>query len=657
MKRLQTGLIFLLVFLIILYACKGQDLVATPTPWQQTKELGAEPIEIEEDVPLTFTLSEGVEQDEVPIPTAYVQGETLDPDALEALLARLPVLEPKPSDITDFNLPDEVIPPPRPGETIEESFPPESDAGTIDVDYGALEVLRYAPEGEIPIAPFVNITFNQPMVPLATLEDLSVLDVPVQVSPALPGTWRWLGTKTLNFQYDSELVDRLPMATEYEVIIPAGTESAVGGVLAEDVTFLINTPPLQMRQYHPWDEPQPTDALMFISFDQRIDVEQLLDHITVKADGVKVSIQLADKDAIAADEAVNKLVENAQESRYIVFRTDLPLPADAEVTVAVDAGAPSAEGPLLTAEAQSYTFYTYAPLKLVDSYCGWNDDCRPLMPFVIEFNNPIDMELFDETWLAVSPEIPGMSVDVYGNTVQITGMTAGRTTYKVTVSGDITDVFGQQLMRDENVRFAVGPAEPYLVGPGERFITLDPVASDPAISLFVMNYDILDLQVYRVQPSDWPDYLRYLDEYRWTDEGVEPPGTLLADETRSVNTKNDILSEISLKLGEYMDGKFGHFIAIIKPHQGFFKNENYWETVHVWAQVTQIGLDAFSDHSELVVWTSALTDGVPLAGVEITDSNRQIQVTTNKDGNARVDLPDAGAAYPVSYTHLTLPTN
>ena len=34
---------------------------------------------------------------------------------------------------------------------------------------GPLEVLRYAPQGAIPLAPFLNVTFNQPMVPLATL--------------------------------------------------------------------------------------------------------------------------------------------------------------------------------------------------------------------------------------------------------------------------------------------------------------------------------------------------------------------------------------------------------------------------------------------------------------------------------------------------------
>ena len=199
--------------------------------------------------------------------------------------------------------------------------------------------------------------------------------------------------------------------------------------------------------------------------------------------------------------------------------------------------------------------------------------------------------------------------------------------------------------KDEQVRFQVGPADPYLIGPAERFITLDPSAKDPAISLFVMNYEKLDVQIYAVQPSDWPAYLTYLDEFRWTDKPQSPPGKLLFDETHTVDTVADALTEITLDLSKFMDGSFGHFVVIVKPHKGLFDKEDYWETVNVWAQVTQIGLDAYSDQSELVVWTTALADGAPLSGVRITDASARIEAVTDKDGMARFDLPSGGTQY------------
>ena len=148
------------------------------------------------------------------------------------------------------------------------------------------------------------------------------------------------------------------------------------------------------------------DPLFFISFDQRIDPARVLQKITVTADGQKVGIRLATQAEKVEDQTVKNLVMNAQESRYLVFRASEPLPADAEINVTVEAGTPSAEGPLVTAEAQSYSFYTYAQLKLVDHHCGWDDNCRPLMPLTIEFNNPLDPETFNEGLLEITPELP-----------------------------------------------------------------------------------------------------------------------------------------------------------------------------------------------------------------------------------------------------------
>ncbi len=642
MKRNLMGLLVIALLIVGLAACKGAESVNTPQP-EPDDEVGV-PLEADDPEPLTFTLSEGTEGGEVYLPANYTPGDPLSDEELASILDRLPTLVQGADDTTDFNLPDEVIPPPRPGETVDEPFPYDGGSAALDVEYGALEVLRYSPEGEIPIAPFVNITFNQPMVPLGTLSQLSDVDVPAQVSPPIPGTWRWLGTKTLNFQADSELVDRLPMATEYEVYIPAGTESAVGGVLAEAVTFTFNTPAPRLQNYYPYGDPQPLEPIFFISFDQRVDPEAVLEHLTVTADGKQVDVKLATEDEIAEDETVNGMVENAQEGRWLAFRAYEPLSADADINVIVEAGTPSAEGPLLTTSGQSYNFYTYAPLKLTDSRCGW-DDCRPLMPFTLEFNNQINMDAFDESMITVSPEIAGMTINVSWNTISISGMTEGQTTYKVGVSGEIKDIFGQTLGRDEQVRFKVGSAEPFLVGPQDRFITLDPSAQKPSISYYVMNYSKLDVQVYAVQPTDWAQYLQYLDEYQWTDEPIELPGEKLVDETRNVDTKNNVLTEITLDLREYVKGDFGHYIVVVKPHQSLFAKDNYWETNHVWAQITQIGVDAFVDHSEMMVWTTKLADGSPLANVDVYSNSGAKLGTAGEDGVAKFAIPAGGASY------------
>ena len=232
--------------------------------------------------PVSIRLSPGQAQPKASVPLQVATGEPLTQEEIEQILARLPALTPEPGDQSDFRLPGDPIPPPRPGETIHEPFPPAPEPVQPEpVETGPLQVLRFSPEGEIPVAPFLSVTFNQPMVPLTTLEQLAATQVPVQVDPPLPGTWRWLGTRTLTFQYDSELIDRLPKATVYHVTVPAGTRSTTGGELAQAVEWSFSTPAPKVVSTFPLNEPQPLDPLFFVQFDQRVDPAAVLATVRV----------------------------------------------------------------------------------------------------------------------------------------------------------------------------------------------------------------------------------------------------------------------------------------------------------------------------------------------------------------------------------------
>ena len=594
---------------------------------------------------VSIQLSEGQAQPQTAVPVPQATGEPLTEDEIQQILSRLPALAMQPPDQVDFRLAQEPIPPPRPGETISEQFPPPPDVQPVEVEAGPLEVLRFAPEGEIPIAPFVNITFNQPMVPLATLADLAAEQVPVRMEPALPGTWRWLGTKTLTFQYDSELIDRLPKATLYRVTVPAGTQSAIGGRLAQAVEWTFSTPPPKMISTYPYDVPQPLEPLFFIAFDQRVNPDAVLETIQVSAGGQPVSLDLVSEEGIQADKQVSRLVKNTPQGRWLAFKAKAPLPADTTITVTVGPGTPSAEGPLVTKDTQSYSFRTYAPLRIEEHGCSWySDQCLPLTPLFIRFNNPIDVGAYEESMLRIDPELPGASVNIFGNTINIQGATKGQTTYTVYLDGDIQDIFGQKLGQDARLTFRIGPAEPLLVGPESIFVTLDPVTSKPTFSVYTINYTKLDVKIYAVQPSDWPAFKSYLREYQRTDNPPKPPGRLALDKTIQVEAPADTLNEVGIELNQVMDGKFGHFIVIVQPPRGLFQEDQRWRAVQAWVQITQIGLDAFADHSQMVVWTTALKDGTPLPGVTIQPGAGGPEIVTGKDGIARFAVPE-GAVY------------
>ena len=112
-------------------------------------------------------------------------------------------------------------------------FPATEQADAPAAVPATLEVVRAQPEGAVGVAPFLTITFNQPMVPVGTIGQLAAADVPATISPAVDGRWQWIGTSTLRF--DAATRDRLPMATDYTVTVPAGTRSASGAELAGGV--------------------------------------------------------------------------------------------------------------------------------------------------------------------------------------------------------------------------------------------------------------------------------------------------------------------------------------------------------------------------------------------------------------------------------------
>ena len=450
---------------------------------------------------LQLRLSEGAEQPARAAAVTPAPSQPLSAAEAQRVLDRLPPVPTAPADVQDFALPATSLPPPRPGQTISQAFPPAAPTpGSAPVATGAaVEVLRYSPEGDVPLAPNLSVTFNQPMVALTGLADLAAQGVPVKLSPQPAGKWRWVGTKTLAFEPAAAQgagTGRFPMATKYTVEIPAGTASANGGKLAAAVTWSFTTPPPQITASYPPDSPQPLEPLMFVAFDQRIDPAAVLKTINARAGTATVTLRLATDAEVQADEAVRRLADGTGEGRWLAFRATKPFPPDTRITLDIGPGTPSAEGPLVTKTAQTFAFSTYSPLKITEHRCSWGDECPPMTPWSVMFNNPLDESAFDPAQVSVDPELPGAQFQVFGNTLSIQGRSRGRTTYTVRLSGDLRDQFGQTLGREEAVTFRVGSAQPSVWAPGDLLVTLDPSAK-PVYSVFTINYDRLKLQSLR----------------------------------------------------------------------------------------------------------------------------------------------------------------
>jgi uncharacterized protein YfaS (alpha-2-macroglobulin family) len=560
----------------------------------------------------------------------------------EGLFARMRAIAAEATDKKAFALRDRSQPPPRTGQTIKGSFPPPVSAGPPPVDGAsgkALEVLRWAPEGDVPIAPHLAITFSQPMVAVTAHADVAA-NVPVTLSPQPKGNWRWLGTRTLMFDPDV----RFPQATTYTVTVPAGVKSASGAALGAAKSFTFTTPAPRVLASSPNDGPTGLEPGIFVLFDQKVDAEKVLPHIALTAGKTKVDVRLLTADEIGKDASVKAQVDGAraaeQDGRWIAFRPALPLPKDTEIGVTIDKGTPSAEGPNPTTAAQSFSFRTFPPLRIVRAECGWNKECPPGTPFVIELNNPLDGKRWDPAQIAISPDVPGLKVHQGGSWINLHGMTRANTRYTVTLSGGVVDDFGQTLGKDAELSFQVGHAVPNFFAP-QGMVVLDPAARKPTLDVFVTNHESVKVQLYRVAPGDWDVFGNYLRNQWNRKKPPALPGKKVVDQLVRTNGKKDELTEVPIDLAPALGkGGLGHVVAVVEPSP--WKEDYEPPRAVAWIQSTRIGLDAFVDAGELVAWATRLGDGAPLPGVALEIAPFGIKATSDDAGTARMKLADGG---------------
>lgn len=577
------------MLILCLVGCAGQFPASKPTtqPGAAAKEKTG----------LRFRLSAADSASEARQAHPLVQAQPLPASEIEALVRRLPSLQSRAGDPQAFALRPGSLPPPRTAKRIQQPFPPPARSGPAQVPRDQpLKVTAVAPRGQVEMAPHLTVSFNQPMVSISTVHSLAQQEVPVKLTPQPPGQWRWLGTQTLMFVPDL----RFPMATQYQITIPAGVTSASGLKLAAPQIETFRTPPPHLTQSYPNDKSQTLRPIILLAFNQDVDPQVVASK--VKLTGAR--LRLATPAEVAEDDTIHGLAQAEGKDRWVALVPEQDLRPGQGYTVQVEPGLTSKEGPLPTPIPQTFSFSTYDPLRVRSK----SERSRPGDSWSVEFNNALDISKLNPAWVKVSPQLPQIQVRARGDSLTIAGRARGRSNYNVTLSPDILDVFGQRLGHPKKFTVQVGSAKPHFEVEATEFSVLDPKGPCQLICK-VVNLQKLKVQAWQVGLDDWDAYLKFLGR-----QPAPPPGVRILDTLVDTKAPADEETAVTIDLSKAFPTHHGHCVVRIEPAP---QPQNRQQPYTGWVQSTDLGLDAVWDGHQMVAWVNELASGEPISGAQV----------------------------------------
>lgn len=149
--------------------------------------------------------------------------------------------------------------------------------------------------------------------------------------------WKLISPFRLQLLTDPPLAN----STSYTLKVPAGTTSTHQDVLQKDFLHSFSTPVIKLIQKWPFSGMQTPLPIIFMEFDQLIDVREILQLTTCRIGSSKKNyapLTLLPPERATSDfPSIKPFVDSSEEGKWIAFMPSKPFPYDAKVTVTIAA--------------------------------------------------------------------------------------------------------------------------------------------------------------------------------------------------------------------------------------------------------------------------------------------------------------------------------
>ncbi|HSM93178.1 MAG TPA: MG2 domain-containing protein [Anaeromyxobacteraceae bacterium] len=509
----------------------------------------------------------------------------------------------------------------------------------------SLQVAAVTPRGPAQGDVHPAITFDRPVAPMATVEELDELPAPASIEPAVAGRWRWLGSSTV------ELVPEkpLPLATAFRVTVHAGLRALDGSTLAEAQSFDFETarPTVDVVAPRPgwrWVERRQRFS---VTFDQP--VAGLEEGVQLRVGGAKVPVQVGkgirviDEELAAAPGYLKRYLERRKESdrrtRYeITPERDLPGAAAVELSVGDEVH--GAEGPLAVIGDRAWKFQTFGPMSVTAAQGCWRESWDqtgcPFGPLVLRTANAADARGLRKL-LSIEPPVEIDWERAEGHPANdwdsdsvpylvVPGRFRPGTRYAIKLAAGLPDPFGQRApawqgeltTADLPSEYDLGTAE----GPALHLLEAE---GDGALPLRSSNVDLLDVRLWKLTAPQLAALLV-------GDRSVLPPGEPTAVESFATRAGKNVVKTQPLSVRRLLGGS-GTGLFLLRARS---PSEGERDARRVLGQLTNLAVHAKLGTTSGMVWVTRVSDGAPVEGAEVALHDAAGGVTwrgtTGKDG-------------------------
>lgn len=442
----------------------------------------------------------------------------------------------------------------------------------------------------------ITVSFNRPVVPLVSTEQLDDLPQPLVIEPAVEGKGEWLNTSIYMFTPTQALSG----GTTYIVTVPAGLTDVTGGVLAESYLWTFKTLPPEILNVYPYQGAAgvPLEQVISVQFSQPMDRPSTEEAFMLIYGGERVAGTLAWSD----------------EDRVLTFTPTERLKMESVYALTIAPNARSASGEATLRDGVNYSFTT-VPYPGIASTIPGNgaQDVYPGSGVSFFFKSPMNTETFKDKVVFISPENVEFTPVVYGSdSFGLDFATLPETMYVIVFKAGAEDVYGNKIETDYTLSFNTGKIEPaaWMVN-SDQFNITNAYREDTRIAMGVQAKPTVDFELYRVPVENVGLAIRLYSEHY---DRLTNKDTLQRDWSQTMDSGPAQRGVDEVLLASEEGGQLSPGVYLL---QAYTPGSNRYAQAMSLGVVTA-NLTVKREPDQMLVWATDMQSGAPVANTMVS---------------------------------------